>query len=352
MDTKKIETVLTTVTIDSKVDSGKIDVVVGESAKMDVVKAVNYIQSGKAEIEAGVTEVLNQVDNHVAEKTAEFDQNAQDKTGDFNDNYTAKKALIDAEVAVAEGYSAEAKQWAIGDPTEPADGSAKYWAEQASHNVVNDGQLDIQVNGSSVATFTANQSGNTTANIVVPDSATWGNINGTLSDQTDLQNALNGKYDASNPNGYITGISSSDVTTALGYTPVNPSSLSDVATSGDYDDLTNKPTIPTVGNGTITINQGGVQKGTFTTNQSGNTSIDLDSGGTVDQTYDATSTNAQSGVAIAGELANYTPTSSLASVAISGDYSDLSGTPSITIQKVNSLPANPSSSILYCIPES
>ncbi len=32
---------------------------------------------------------------------------------------------------------------------------------------VNDGQLDIQVNGSSVATFTANQSGNTTANIVV-----------------------------------------------------------------------------------------------------------------------------------------------------------------------------------------
>jgi hypothetical protein len=181
MDTKKIETVLTTVTIDSKVDSGKIDVVVGESAKMDVVKAVNYIQSGKAEIEAGVTEVLNQVDNHVAEKTAEFDQNAQDKTGDFNtnainkttdfnDNYTAKKALIDAEVAVAEGYSAEAKQWAIGDPTEPADGSAKYWAEQASHNVVNNGQLDIQVNGSSVATFTANQSGNTTADITIPSS--------------------------------------------------------------------------------------------------------------------------------------------------------------------------------------
>lgn len=32
---------------------------------------------------------------------------------------------------------------------------------------VNNGQLDIQVNGTSVATFTANQSGNTTANIVV-----------------------------------------------------------------------------------------------------------------------------------------------------------------------------------------
>ena len=65
-----------------------------------------------------------------------------------------------------------------------------------------------------------------------------------------------------NDSGYITGITSSDVTTALGYTPydsANPSgyitssalapyvlasSLATVATSGDYDDLINKPTIP------------------------------------------------------------------------------------------------------------
>lgn len=39
------------------------------------------------------------------------------------------------------------------------------------------------------------------------------------------------------------------------------------------------PTIPTVGNGTITINQGGTQKGTFTVNQSGDTTINLDAGG-------------------------------------------------------------------------
>lgn len=37
--------------------------------------------------------------------------------------------------------------------------------------------------------------------------------------------------------------------------------------------------IQSVGNGTITINQGGVQKGTFTLNQSGNTVINLDAGG-------------------------------------------------------------------------
>lgn len=45
--------------------------------------------------------------------------------------------------------------------------------------------------------------------------------------------------------------------------------------SGSYTDLTNKPTIPSVGNGTITIVQAGTTKGTFTTNQSGNTTIEL-----------------------------------------------------------------------------
>lgn len=43
----------------------------------------------------------------------------------------------------------------------------------------------------------------------------------------------------------------------------------------DYNDLENKPAIPTVGNGTITINQAGNKKGSFTVNQSGNTTIDL-----------------------------------------------------------------------------
>lgn len=91
----------------------------------------------------------------------------------------------------------------------------------ASLPTVNNGTLTIQANGTTVGTFTANQAGNTTANIVVPDSATWGNITGTLSNQTDLQSALNDKYDASNPDGFISGITSSDVIAALGYTPYN-----------------------------------------------------------------------------------------------------------------------------------
>jgi hypothetical protein len=112
-------------------------------------------------------------------------------------------------------------------------------------------------------------------------STTWGNIGGTLSSQTDLQNALNAKaplasptftgtvsgitkamvglgnldnttdllkpistatqtalnlkYDASNPSNYITGITSGNVTTALGFTPydaTNPSNYLTAITSG------------------------------------------------------------------------------------------------------------------------
>jgi hypothetical protein len=48
-----------------------------------------------------------------------------------------------------------------------------------------------------------------------------------------------------------------------------------VAISGSYNDLSNKPTIPSVGNGTITIKQAGAVKGSFTTNQSGATTIEL-----------------------------------------------------------------------------
>lgn len=54
-------------------------------------------------------------------------------------------------------------------------------------------------------------------------SAEWGNITGTLSEQTDLKNVLD--------------------------TKVDKSTLATVATSGSYDDLINKPTIPTDTNG-------------------------------------------------------------------------------------------------------
>ena len=42
-----------------------------------------------------------------------------------------------------------------------------------------------------------------------------------------------------------------------------------------WSEITSKPTIPSVGNGTITITQNGTSKGSFTVNQSGNTTIAL-----------------------------------------------------------------------------
>lgn len=118
---------------------------------------------------------------------------------------------------------------------------------------VNNGTLTIQKNGTNVQTFTANQSTNSVANITVP---------------TDTVELTNGA-------GFITGITSGDVTTALGYTPVNPTSLSTVATSGDYDDLTNKPTIPTVNDATLTIQKNGTNIATFTSNSATATTANI-----------------------------------------------------------------------------
>ena len=65
--------------------------------------------------------------------------------------------------------------------------------------------------------------------------------------------------------------------------------LATVATSGEYADLLNTPT--------------------------------------VDQVYNGSSTNAQSGTAVAGLIANYSTTDSFANVAFSGDFADLTNVP-------------------------
>lgn len=58
-------------------------------------------------------------------------------------------------------------------------------------------------------------------------------------------------------------------------TYVEADNLATVATTGSYTDLTNKPTIPTVNDATLTITQNGVSKGTFTANDADDTTIEL-----------------------------------------------------------------------------
>jgi hypothetical protein len=63
--------------------------------------------------------------NNATSKTGDFNTNATNKTTAFNDNAAIKQAAVDALVD-------KAKQWAIGEPSEPTGYSAKYWANQAA----------------------------------------------------------------------------------------------------------------------------------------------------------------------------------------------------------------------------
>ncbi len=70
-------------------------------------------------------------------------------------------------------------------------------------------------------------------------------------------------------------VSGEKLSTILGKIKKWFSDLKTVAFTGSYNDLINKPVIPTVGNGTVTIMQNNAQKGTFSMNQSGDTTIKL-----------------------------------------------------------------------------
>ena len=99
-------------------------------------------------------------------------------------------------------------------------------------------------------TYTAGTGIEITAGNVINNtqtSAEWGNISGTLADQTDLKNALDEKGTYSKPSGGIPKTDlASGVQTSLGLadSAIQSSDLATVATTGDYDDLIDKPTIP------------------------------------------------------------------------------------------------------------
>ena len=83
---------------------------------------------------------------------------------------------------------------------------------------------------------------------------------------------------------------------------LNKPSFSTVATSGSYNDLSNKPTIPTVNNGTLTIQKNGTNVTTFTANQSSNATADITVPTTVAELSDASTYVTQNNLAT--QLAN------------------------------------------------
>lgn len=82
-----------------------------------------------------------------------------------------------------------------------------------------------------------------------PGGATWGNISGTLSNQTDLNTALSGKANTSDLGAVCFTNDYADLS--------NKPQFSEVAVSGSYTDLTNKPTQLTDFSGILPVSQGG-----------------------------------------------------------------------------------------------
>lgn len=142
---------------------------------------------------------------------------------------------------------------------------------------------------------------------VKPD-AIWGRIVGEIENQTDLQAELNTKANISSLSTVATSGSYTDLTnkpnlaavaTSGSYNDLsNTPNLAAVATSGSYNDLTNKPAIPTK-------------------------TSDL----TNDSNFVASTSLAT--VATTGAYSDLTGTPNLAAVATSGSYNDLTNKPSI-----------------------
>ena len=150
----------------------------------------------------------------------------------------------------------------------------------ASQPAVNNGKLTIQKNGSSIGTFTANQSSNTTANIIVPTKTSDLTNDSNFVSKTDYATSSTGGVvkvgsGLSITNGVLS-TTGGGVADAVEWTNVlNKPNFSTVATSGSYNDLSNKPTIPTVNNGTLTIKKNGTNVATFTANQSSNATANI-----------------------------------------------------------------------------
>lgn len=164
-------------------------------------------------------------------------------------------------------YSTEEKQKLAGIATGAEVNVQANWTESDSSSdayiqnkptipTVNDATLTIQKEGTSVGTFSANASSNTSINIVETDpifgaSAAAGITSADISAWNNKQAKLT--FDTTPKANSYNPVVSYGIKDALD-AKANTSDLATVATSGDYSDLTNKPiTSITYSTGTLTI---------------------------------------------------------------------------------------------------
>ena len=183
------------------------------------------------------------------------------------------------EIPSLDGYATE--QWVENQGYSTFSGD---YEDLTNKPEIGNGILYVTQNNIVKGVFKANQTGNTTVN-----------LSSGVTDYNDLTN----KPDLSHY--------------------VEDTDLATVATSGSYNDLSDKPEIPTVNNAILTITQGGVTKGTFTANAGTDVTINLEAGG--------------SGSTDWNNIANKPD---FATVATSGSYDDLNNKPTIPAAQVNS----------------
>ena len=144
---------------------------------------------------------------------------------------------------------------------------------------VNNATLTIQKNGTTVKTFTANSASDVTANITVPTKVSeLTNDSGFLTAHNPVDSALSDTSTNAVQNKVVKGALDGKSDTGHTHTKSEITdfpTLATVATSGSYNDLTNKPTIPTVNNATLTIQKNGSTVKTFTANASSNVTANI-----------------------------------------------------------------------------
>lgn len=198
---------------------------------------------------------------------------------DTEANWTSKNpVLLDGEM----GFVTGTQKYKIGD------GTSK-WSTLAYHTSLTDtekSKLDgiaTGANKTTVDSALSSTSTNPVQNKVI-NTALSGKAN--TNHSHDLSTMINGLGEATatpSDADYFVSQYAGGGTTNTSYfrRPVSAlwnfikSKLATVAISGSYNDLSNKPSIPSVGNGTVTIKQNGASKGSFTMNQSGSTTIEL-----------------------------------------------------------------------------
>ena len=174
------------------------------------------------------------------------------------------------------------------------------WSTLASNSdipSVGNGTIKLQRNGVDIMTFTTNQNSNVTGNLIIPtkvseltnDSEFISDDDPRLTDSRNAKDVYAWAKAATKPSYTAAEVGLGNVGNFKAVSTVASQGLTDTeksnaranigagtsSFSGSYNDLTNKPTIPTVNNATLTIQKNGTNVQTFTANQSTNATANI-----------------------------------------------------------------------------